>query len=365
MIALFAYDFPHRKSQDFIIELAVQLGKNFCVLAAPSKHLQVDRDFYYNQSLKLASPLSTKDLCQALGVIYCEVEHENYARLSELQVKHGFSRGIIAGARIIPSEIIELFKDGIVNFHPGAIPETSGLDAFYYTILKNVSAGITVHFIDARVDAGELIFFAPLVIGPDDIPEIVNFNNYQLQISALRRLLNMLKEGSIKTEVLRRPKKNPPMSPAEKNLTLKRFSAWRAEQYFLQKQMAFHQACEDGELEKIRAYITASPFLLESRTPEGWTPLILAAYNQHKPIVEYFLKLGANPNATGNKGTNVLMYAKSRLLNQSAADLEIIKLLVNYGADLARCDMYGLTIFDYVREAGDQDLLNALEALKN
>ena len=66
---------------------------------------------------------------------------------------------IISGARIIKRDVIKLFANGIVNFHPGMIPETSGLDSFHHSIAQNCSMGVTVHLIDHRVDAGKFIFF--------------------------------------------------------------------------------------------------------------------------------------------------------------------------------------------------------------
>lgn len=35
----------------------------------------------------------------------------------------------------------------------------------------------------------------------------------------------------------------------------------------------------------------------------GHTPLMIAAYREKTPIVEYLLKVGANPNAVSSKGT--------------------------------------------------------------
>lgn len=364
MIALFAYDFPHRKTNDFIIELLVRFGTSFCVLAAPARKLEVDRFVYYPQSLKASQPVDTRTLCQSLNIPFYSVGHEDAQRIAELKVQHAFTLGVVAGARIIPSKVIDIFSGGIINFHPGLIPETSGLDSFYYTIAKNVQAGVTAHFIDARVDAGELIFFEPLPIGPEDTPEIINFNNSQLQIMALRKVLDFLDAGTTpKTVPLSRPKKNPPMRSEEKIATLQKFAAWRASMFLLQQKEKLFKSCELGRLDPIHKIIAAHPSLLEAHTPQGWTPLVLAAFNGHKPIVEYLLGQGANPNACGLKGTTVLMYAKNRLLHNPAADFTIVELLIAYGADMLRCDMYGRTILDYVREAGDYQLLEKLELL--
>ena len=50
--------------------------------------------------------------------------------------KYKINIGIISGARIIDKKIIKLFKYGIINLHPGKIPETSGLDSFFGQLKK-------------------------------------------------------------------------------------------------------------------------------------------------------------------------------------------------------------------------------------
>ena len=71
--------------------------------------------------------------------------------------KYKINLGIISGARIIDKKIIKLFKYGIINFHPGKIPETSGLDSFFWTIKKNIYPSVTAHFIDQYVDRGKIL----------------------------------------------------------------------------------------------------------------------------------------------------------------------------------------------------------------
>lgn len=352
MIALFAYDFAHRKSHDFIIELFLRYGAKFCVLAASSRTLSVDKAVYFSNGLKPASAIPAQQLCETLKIPFHCIDHNDSAGIANLQQHYGFTLGLISGARIIPASVIEIFPEGVINFHPGKIPETSGLDAFYYSIKNNSPPGVTAHFIDWRVDAGRLLFFSELRIDPDNDPSILNFNIYQLQISSLRRVLDMLSVNNLVSTPLQRPTKNIPMTPSEKIRVLQYFPSWRAEQYHRQQQTSLFNACSSGDLKEIQEILEMHPGMLESRTPEGWTPLIVSSFNSHLHVVKFLLEIGANPNACGLKGTTVLMYAKTPMLNIQDCDTAVVDVLIRYGADASRMDMYGKTVFDYF----DQDL---------
>lgn len=230
-IAVFAYAFAHKKTQDFLIELAAAGFRKVTVIGAPWKSLPyTDTQRYFPKMLRHASALGTAEVCRSLGFEFHECEHDDVSTIASLQQKAGFTLGIISGARMIKKAVIELFEEGILNLHPGKIPETSGLDLFYYTIKHDVPLGITAHYIDHRVDAGMFLFFEETTIGPEDTPEAVNENNYQSQIRALRRFIECRDIGSLSTTPVIRPQKNIPMTPEEKRLMIERFPIWRAKQ---------------------------------------------------------------------------------------------------------------------------------------
>lgn len=349
MIALFAYSFPHRKTHDFLCEIRACGVEEVVVFAAPfEKLLNVDRTVYINRTLRTASPLPTGELCRALGYRCFQIRHDDVEGIREIQRSTSFSLGIISGARILRSGVIDIFSDGIVNFHPGPLPETSGLDAFFYSIKNNVDAGVTTHFIDKRIDAGRRVAFDAVTMGLEDTPEIVQENSYNLQITALRRFLRLWKEGRISTEQVDRPKRNQPMSSDEKWDVLRSFPEWRASRYQAQQLEGLARACEAGDLETVQRILRVAPHLIDAPVKNGWSPLIIAAFNQHKQVVETLLEMGADPNSCGKKGTTVLMYAKSALVGQADPDLSLLELLIGRGADPKRCDMFGRRVLDYV-----------------
>lgn len=356
-IAVFAYAFAHRKTQDFLVELAAAGYENVTVIAAPWKALpHADQRTYFPTVLRSAATLATPDICRALGFAFHECEHDDVERITSLRDEAGFRLGVISGARIIKRPVIELFDEGILNIHPGKLPETAGLDLFFYTIIKGAPMGVTAHYIDPRVDAGDELFFEETPLGPDDTIEAVQSNNYQSQIRALRRFILERDAGTLTRQPVNRPRKNEPLTPEQKRGAVDAFFNWRVTQYRSQKGRALLVACSEGDAAKVVQLLKEIPDLIEFRSVEGWTPLIIAAHGQKKDVVAALLARGADANACGKKGTTVLMYAKTALLGQDAPDLSILRALLDAGADPARHDALGKDIFYYLQVMGDSTI---------
>ena len=79
----------------------------------------------------------------------------NSSKTKNLLKKLKPSLGLIFGSRILNKEIIEMFKVGILNLHPGLLPENRGLNTIQNAILKNIPQAVTLHFINNEIDMGK------------------------------------------------------------------------------------------------------------------------------------------------------------------------------------------------------------------
>jgi len=356
-IVLFAYDFPHRKTHDFIVDLIVAGIRKLIVIAAPMKELShQDGRQYFDKDLRFPLPKKARDLCNSFDIPYYCVEHEDVDQIKFIKDNHGCDIGIVSGARIIPREVIACFSSGIINFHPGKIPETSGLDSFFYTIKHNAPAGVTTHFIDHKVDAGRIVDFHELQISPSSDPQIIQENLHQLQRIALQGVVEKIRNGNLLGEPIDRPHKNLPMTPEEKIDAVAKFPRWRAFQVIRQESDHLFKACESGGLSRVQQIINEFPDFLHQSNSKGWTPLIVAAFHQQEAIVDFLIRSGANPNDTGINGTTVLMYAKTKLLHVATASYDLLEYLIASGADCFRTDCHGKNVLHYVLEQGDSRL---------
>lgn len=226
-VAVFAYDFPHRKTKDILTILNSHSIKNVLVIAAPKVKLK------HNSSKKILSVknqefLHPKELCKKFKYCFEVCEHNNFTKIEELIHREKSNLAIISGARIIKQNILDLFKYRVINYHPGALPETSGLDSFYWMIKKNIRPAVTAHFINSQVDSGDLIQELILKIDPKFSVESIKEALYSEQLTLHEMICKKIanNEHFITTPIFR-PSKNNIMQESERDSVLKEFNLWK------------------------------------------------------------------------------------------------------------------------------------------
>ncbi len=77
---------------------------------------------------------------------------------------------VLAGfMRILGPEAIARFPNRILNIHPSLLPAFPGVDAVGQALRAGVPVtGVTVHFVDERVDHGPIIAQVEVPVLPDD-----------------------------------------------------------------------------------------------------------------------------------------------------------------------------------------------------
>ena len=356
-LIVFGYAFPHRKTYDFVSMLFARGFRNLAIIGAPKRHLAGGEALDQTDITKNIS-YCVKSLCSSLSIQFTECAHDDVGVIDNIRVRANAKIAIISGARIINKEVIELFEDGIVNFHPGKIPETSGLDSFFYTIEKNCSPGVTVHLINEKVDAGKQIFFEKLAVKENESIEDVRANLYGTQLQAFRKYLDFYFGRDIRYPDIDRPKKNPPLTKTKKYELTAQYDFWLDSQLKLQAftEMEFFDLCKKGDCEKVELLINKNSYLLHHKSTEGWSAIIIAAFWQRLSLVELLLNLGANPNDKGKNGTTVLMYAKTKILSHNVPDFTLLELVLRFGASIEQKDHFNKTIFDYLDRENDLNL---------
>lgn len=106
-------------------------------------------------------------------------------------------------------------------------------------------------------------------------------------------------------------------------------------------------ACKNGDL----AFLQSVPKLakyLEQKNEKGWTPLIVATYNNQKEIVNYLITLGADVHVKNYNGTNLLMYAKNTYLDHD--DTTLLKQIYAMGVEPEGKDYMGYDLFYYIAD---------------
>lgn len=107
------------------------------------------------------------------------VAKEQQQVLDEL-AKSGAEMIVLAGyMKVLSPEIIEAFRDRIINIHPSLIPKYCGKGFYGIRVHKAVLAGgekesgATVHYVDEGVDTGRIIMQEKVPVLEGDTPEVL------------------------------------------------------------------------------------------------------------------------------------------------------------------------------------------------
>jgi len=103
----------------------------------------------------LWKPIDQNELKKDFKFYY--FESLNSTKLIDFLMKKEYDLGIQGGTGIIKPIVFNKFKYGILNFHPGKLPEFRGCSCPEWQILQHLPMFSTCHLIDAGIDTGKII----------------------------------------------------------------------------------------------------------------------------------------------------------------------------------------------------------------
>lgn len=192
-IGLFAYNFPHKKTQDFISRLIFEGYKIDLILAADPVELKIPHSAIKSK-IRHQAMVHPAVIAKNLNIPYYVVKH-NSEEAARIVKDHQVDIGIIAGARILKPLIIDAFSVGVINYHPGLIPESRGLDAMFWSIHNNIPLGITSHLIDKDIDAGKILERKIISLYKDDTIFDLSERLYEVQLDMIQSSIKMALSG--------------------------------------------------------------------------------------------------------------------------------------------------------------------------
>ena len=80
---------------------------------------------------------------------------------------------VLAGfMRVLKEQRLAAFPRRIVNIHPSLLPKFPGLEAWKQALMANEKwTGVTVHYVDEKIDHGDIIAQRRIPVMSDDTPE--------------------------------------------------------------------------------------------------------------------------------------------------------------------------------------------------
>jgi phosphoribosylglycinamide formyltransferase-1 len=127
-----------------------------------------------------------------------EYDRQVVARLREERVDLVCLAGFM---RLLSGYFVEQFPNRILNIHPSLLPSFPGLEAQSQALEHGVRVtGCTVHFVDARLDAGPIIVQAAVPVEDDDTDQTLSARILKEEHRIYTEAINLVLSGKFRIE---------------------------------------------------------------------------------------------------------------------------------------------------------------------
>jgi len=123
------------------------------------------------------------------------------AQLVELLRNAGVELVVLAGfMRVLKEQMLAAFPRRIVNIHPSLLPKFPGLQAWKQALVANEKwTGVTVHYVDEKVDHGDIIAQRKVPVMEGDTAELLHDRiqevEHVLYPEALEKVFRKMRDG--------------------------------------------------------------------------------------------------------------------------------------------------------------------------
>lgn len=122
---------------------------------------------------------------------------EHLSRLRELDLDYVIG---IHFPYIIPPEVLEVPRLGVLNLHPAFLPYNRGWHTPSWAILEGTPIGATLHFMDTGVDTGDIVHQEQLEVSAGDTAHGLYARLKQLEVDVFKRAWPKLLAGNLRRQ---------------------------------------------------------------------------------------------------------------------------------------------------------------------
>ena len=115
-------------------------------------------------------------------------------------------------------------------------------------------------------------------------------------------------------------------------------------------QSDFLDACRKGELQEVQVMCSINPEIIHTEDHKGFTPLIIAVYNDQEAVVDFLLEKGARPEMHDMSGNSALMGVSFKGYKNLASRL------IEAGADVNQRNSNGATALTFAATFGHLEI---------
>ena len=133
-----------------------------------------------------------------------EMKAERDAKLLELLLEEEIDLVVLAGyLAIIPTEIIKIYGNRMINIHPSLLPSFGGKGFYGQRVHEEVIrrgvkvTGATVHFVNEETDGGPIILQEVVLVEDEDDVESIGKKVLKVEHELLPRAVKLFVEGRL------------------------------------------------------------------------------------------------------------------------------------------------------------------------
>ncbi len=142
----------------------------------PARACVVISDFIDAPILDIAREFSVPNAYLPPGQFRTRLEPNVESELVRMLRDAGVDLVVLAGfMRVLKSPMLEAFPRRIINIHPSLLPKFPGLQAWKQALAAGETVtGCTVHYVDDKIDHGDIIAQRQVAILPNDSAETLH-----------------------------------------------------------------------------------------------------------------------------------------------------------------------------------------------
>ena len=137
------------------------------------------------------------ELLGDMDVSRYKVPHHNRRRCRKLLEELKPDLGVLGGTRILRKRILEIPPDGMLNSHPGLLPEVRGSASVAWSIYHDIPIGSTCHFIDSDIDTGDIVAKRMIPVHRGDTYELLCWKTLVMAGALMTEVVTMWRKDEI------------------------------------------------------------------------------------------------------------------------------------------------------------------------
>ena len=137
------------------------------------------------------------ELLKDIDVPRFTVSNHNKRECREILTELDPDLGVLGGTRILKKRILEIPPDGMLNSHPGLLPEVRGSASVAWSIYYDIPIGSTCHFIDPNIDTGDIVLKRVIPVYRGDTYELLCWKTLVMAGTLMTEAVDMWKKNLI------------------------------------------------------------------------------------------------------------------------------------------------------------------------